>query len=127
MVGDRQSSLDADMTHAIPAGPKLLSPAPDASDVDPDATVVSWEPVTKAIDGQDVTIAGYQVIVEEDAPPVHTQGFANPVFSVYMPASATSVAIPAEFMEPAKPYKFEVLAIEKSGNQTLSSATFSTR
>ena len=124
MVGNRQSSLDATFTHAIPAGPKISSPAAGARDVDPNATLVSWEPVTKTIDGKDVTIVGYQVIVEKNVEQMHTQGFAHPVFSVYMPASARSVSVPREFMEAGAPYKFEVLAIETSGNQTLSSGEF---
>jgi hypothetical protein len=128
MVGATEnSSLTADMTHAIPAGPKLLTPAAGASDVDPTATVVSWEPVSQTLDGQSIAIVGYQVIVEKDVEPAFPQGFAQPVCSIYMPGSARSVTIPREFMEAGAPYKFEVLAIEQSGNQTLSSGAFKTR
>jgi hypothetical protein len=48
------------------------------------------------------------------------------VFRVYLPATATSVKIPAAFMENGASYDFEVLAIEESGNQTSSSAAFET-
>ena len=105
----------------------LTSPANDAADVDPNDTVVSWNPVTLDINGQPVTIVGYQVIVEEDKEvPDFPQGFAQPAFSIYLPADATSVTVPPEFMASGTEYEYEVLAIEESGNQTLSAATFET-
>ena len=36
------------------------------------------------------------------------------------------VTVPDEFLEPATAYAWEVLAIEESGNQTLSSSDFET-
>jgi hypothetical protein len=36
------------------------------------------------------------------------------------------MTVPDEFLEPATPYLWEVLAIEESGNQTLSSGSFQT-
>lgn len=47
--------------------------------------------------------------------------------SVYLPATVTSIAIPDGFLEPGTAYKWEVLAIEESGNQTPSSGEFQTR
>jgi len=114
------------LTHDIPLGPTLTSPLDGDEEVDPEDTVVSWEPVTTDLEGDAITIVGYQVIVEEDDDSVFPDGFAQPVFSVYLPASATSVLVPAEFMRPDTDYAFEVLAIEESGNQTLSSAEFAT-
>jgi hypothetical protein len=128
MVGATEnSSLVATFTHDIPAGPKLLTPAAGSQSVDPNDTVVSWEPVTQTIDGRGIAVVGYQVIVEKDAEPAYPQGFAQPACSVYLPAMATSVTIPRELMETGTPYKVEVLAIEEGGNQTLSSAGFKTR
>jgi len=127
MVDAGETTLTATLTHDIPAGPELVSPEDGASDVDPANTVVSWEPVTTDIDGEPITVVGYQVIVEEDAPPPFPQSFARPVFSVHLPATARSVKVPAEFMEGGTSYKYEVLAIAESGNQTLSSAEFATR
>ena len=43
-----------------------------------------------------------------------------------MPATATSLRIPPGFLQPGAEYEWEVLAIERGGNQTLSSATFTT-
>lgn len=45
---------------------------------------------------------------------------------VMMPPSATSMAIPPGYLQSDTEYEWEVLAIEKSGNQTLSSSTFTT-
>jgi hypothetical protein len=67
------------------------------------------------------TIEHYQVIVTQliDILPKRE-------FSVHVPASITSVTVPASFMVPGAEYEFEVLAIEAGGNQTLSSSFFST-
>ena len=109
-----------------PVGPTLTSPLDGDEEVDPGNIEVSWEPVTTDLEGDAITIVGYQVIVEEDGDSGFPDGFAQPVFSVYLPASATSVLVPSEFMRPDTDYAFEVLAIEESGNQTLSSAEFAT-
>jgi hypothetical protein len=127
VVDGDESEMLATFTHDIPAGPVLVSPENEEEDVDPAATIVSWELVTTDIDGDPITIVGYQVIVEEDLDEEpFPAGFAEPVFSVYLPPTATSVTIPAEFMRPDTDYEWEVLAIEESGNQTLSSAEFVT-
>lgn len=47
--------------------------------------------------------------------------------SIYVPRSVTSIAVPDGFLQPRTAYKWEVLAIERSGNQTLSSGSFQTR
>jgi len=125
-VDGEEATLTADFTHDIPAGPELTSPADGATGLDPNDIVVSWRPVSEDIDGEPVTIVSYQVIVEEDAAPLFPQGFYRPVFSVHLSAAATSVTVPAEFMRDDTCYKYEVLAIEESGNQTLVSAEFET-
>ena len=127
LVDGETSTLTATLSHDIPMGPVLTSPENEAEDVDPDNVIVSWEPVTSDLDGDAINIVGYQVIVEEDVEPEFAAGFAQPVFSVYLPASATSVTVPAEFMKSEREYEYEVLAIEESGNQTLSSAEFETQ
>ena len=112
------------LTHAIPAGPVLLFPAEGAA-VPPTNLVVSWSPVTKTITGEDVTIIRYQLIVEVDEEP-HPHAIGKRGMSLYVPASVTSVTVPNEFLESGTDYQWEVLAIEESGNQTLSSGAFST-
>jgi len=125
-VEEGEGSLDATLSHAIPAGPVVLTPADGAMGVDPATVVVSWDPVTKNINGADVTIVGYQVIVEKDAVPDFPQGFARPALSVYLPSTATQLTVPSGFLDANACYDFEVLAIEESGNQTLTSAAFET-
>ena len=46
---------------------------------------------------------------------------------VYLPRSVTRLAVPDGFLQRRTAYKWEVLAIEHSGNQTLSSGSFRTR
>ena len=113
------------LTHDIPAGPELLSPS-GAAMVPTTGVIASWGPVTKTITGEDVNIIAYQLIIEKDEPPQpHMIGTIG--LSMYLPASVTSIAIPDGFLEAGTKYNWEVLAIEESGNQTLSSAEFQTQ
>ena len=104
----------ARLSHDIPAEPNVVSPAEGAV-IDPANAVITWEPVTEPAG---ITIAGYQVIVELPDP--------LRVFSVDLPAGHTSVTVPAEFLDPATDYKFEVLAIAENANQTIHEGTFTT-
>jgi hypothetical protein len=115
----------ATFTHAIPEGPFIISPEEDAV-VDPNNTVIMWEPVTDSFTGSKaIAIGGYQVIVDrEDPDPFRLLGTRSLVID--LPASATSVTVPPEFLEPATEYSFEVLAIDVSGNQTISESAFIT-
>jgi hypothetical protein len=61
---------------------------------------------------------GYQVTVERENPPR--------VLSADVPPKSTSFTVPADFLEPGTAYKFEVLAIEVSGNQTITVSSFET-
>jgi len=111
------------LSHRIPAGPEILSPVSPNDDppiVDPSNLVIEWEPVTETIAGSsNLTITGYQVIVEQEEP--------LRIFSIDLPATATSVTVPAGFLvQPDRLHKFEVLAIEKSGNQTITEGEFVT-
>jgi len=120
------SPYSVKLTHTIPAGPVLLTPA-DGSTVDPSNLIVSWKSVNEDINGAAVNIVGYQVKVEKDEESQFPQSFARSLFSVYLPATVTSVTVPKEFMEGGAIYKYQVLAIEESGNQTISSAMFGTQ
>ena len=114
----------ATLTHRIPAGPILLSPAEGAT-VPASNLVMSWSPVTETITGEAVTIIRYQLIVEKDEEP-HPSAIGKIGLSLYVPATVTSVTVPDEFLEPDTTYQWEVLAIEEGGNQTLSSSEFTT-
>ena len=113
------------LTHDIPAGPTLVAPAAGAI-VPVRGVVARWQPVSKTITGEPVTIIAYQLIIEKDIePPRHMIGKLG--LSIYVPRSVTSIAVPNGFLQPGTKYKWEVLAIERSGNQTFSSGSFRTR
>ena len=120
-----RTSGTAWLTHDIPAGPKLVSPA-DGATVPTRGVVARWKPVTRTIEGDRVSIIAYQLIVEKDTEP-HPHMIGKLGLSIYVPRAVTSIAIPDGFLEPRTTYKWEVLAIERSGNQTLSSGAFRTR
>jgi hypothetical protein len=101
----------ARLTHDVPDGPRILRPRNDA-EVPRDNVVVAWRPVpTPGVD-----IVGYQVVVTREDP--------LRVLSVDLPASARRLPVPAEFLQRGIEYKAEVLAIEASGNQTLTEVAF---
>jgi len=113
------------LTHHIPAGPKLVAPA-EGSTIPVQGVVARWEPVSKTITGEPVRIIAYQLIIEKDVEP-HRHMIGKLGLSMYLPRTVTSIAVPDGFLQPRTPYKWEVLAIERSGNQTLSSGAFRTR
>ena len=104
---------EVSFSHAIPAGPVV------SAVVGPDnSLVIQWRPVTSPPPGfpaKPITIAGYQVLVGQ-----------GDRFQVTLPASATSVTVPPELVAAlaSGSHPFEVLAIEASGNQTLTEGTF---
>src|SRR5215204_5894843 len=93
------------LSFVIPGAPMVTFPTKGAL-VDPDGFKVTWEPVTTPAD---VKIATYQVIVNQ----------GDRELSMYLPPSATSATIPGEFLESDTETGGEVLAREKSGNQTI--------
>ena len=111
----------ATLTHNVPDGPVLVSPLEGGPLQDPNNTVVEWEPV---LPPNGSSIIAYQVLVVQ----TDTSFPALPkvTLDVMMPANATSLAVPPGFLLPDTEYEWEVLAIEESGNQTLSSSFFTT-
>ena len=97
------------LSHAVPAGPEV------SATVNGDNVVIHWTLVDSApvdFPEQDVNVVGYQVIVGS--------------FQVTLPASSTSVKVPVAYVQSLAPgtYDFEVLAIEESGNQSITEGTF---
>jgi hypothetical protein len=113
------------LTHDIPAGPKLISPREGAR-VPVRGVVARWKPVSKTITGKRVKIIAYQLVIEKDAEP-HRHMIHKPELSMYLPRSVTHIKVPNGFLQRRTAYTWEVLAIERSGNQTLSSRAFRTR
>ena len=112
------------LTHDIPAGPRLVLPA-DGVTVPTRGVVADWEPVSRTITGRPVRIIAYQLIIEKDVEP-HRHMIGKFGLSMYLPRSVTRIDVPDGFLEPDTAYNWEVLAIERSGNQTLSSGSFKT-
>ena len=108
------------LTHHLPAGPRLVSPVEHSTAPHPRDTVMRWQHVVAPPGSR---IIGYQVLIERE-----TTQRALPVVTldVMMPPTATRLRVPPGFLRPNTAYAWEVLAIESSGNQTLSSATFRT-
>ena len=102
----------AKLSHDIPDGPEITSPAEGAT-VPREGAVASWKPVA---DSGRIDVVGYRAIVEREDP-LRT-------FQVELPASVSSVTIPAEYLEADTGYKLEVQAIERGGNQTISEIEF---
>lgn len=119
--GARQAGT-ATLSHSIPAGPQVVAPADGATLSRSAPLVIDWNPVTQPYPGTSlpVTVVAYQVIVERVKP--------KPLiaFNVTLPASVTRVTVPAEFLQANADYKFEVLAIEQGGNQTITESSFKT-
>jgi hypothetical protein len=102
------------LSHAIPAGPSNVS-----AQLGPgNSLVISWNRVTAPPNGfpnEPINIVAYQVIVG--------------AFQVTVPATSApsqSVTVSPEFVGSLAPGEqlFEVLAIEASGNQTLTESSF---
>jgi len=128
MADGTELADEARLTYRIPAGPALVEPNGAR---DPNNTVIQWEPVTTTIPGigpeRSVNIVGYQVIVYEDG-----VGEAPPEFNVVVPTCgadplpACEVTVSPQFLKPGTAYLYEVLAIERSGNQTITEGSFQT-
>ncbi len=98
-------------SHAVPNGPVV------STEVSGGSVVIRWQPVTGPPPGfpnEKISIVGYQVLVDP--------------FEVTLPASATQVTLPPEFVDSlqAGSHGFEVLAIDASGNQTITAGSFTT-
>jgi len=114
----------ATFTHTIPAGPEITHPL-DGATVPASGLVVTWNHATQTITGKPFSRAGYEVIVTKDVRD-DPNGFSRPTFDVHVLPSATSLTISDEFLEPNTNYELEVLVLEVSGNQTISSLFFQT-
>ena len=94
-----------------PRSPVIVSPGT----LDPAHAVIAWNPVTTPAG---IDVVGYEVIIEHDD--FH-------VFDVKVPGTTTSVTVPPEFLQPATEYGFEVLAVDRGGNQTITATSFVTQ
>jgi hypothetical protein len=124
---------EARFTHDVPAAPVIITPSlaeePEATGeslVPTSDVVVTWEAVTETVDGESVEITGYEVIVTKEEHD-DSHGFSRPIYDVHVPPNVRRLSVPAQFLEPDTVYELEVLALEASGNQTISVGFFRTR
>jgi hypothetical protein len=104
-------------SHDFPSGPRIRAPQDDAR-IGQDDVVVRWTPGPQP---PGVKLKSFQVLVVKESG-------AKRVFSADLGPGARSIEIPEEFMQAGvEEYKAEVLAIDVTGNQTLSEVAFSTR
>jgi hypothetical protein len=121
----------AKFTHDVPASPTITAPdlaedpAKPGAPVSRENLVIDWEPVTETTAGDPVIITGYEVIVtKENHEDPH--GFSQPIYDAHVPPALDALSVPREFLEPNTVYEVEVLALEESGNQTISVGFFVT-
>ena len=122
-------------THVIPCAPEI-----NASGNRGVGVTISWDPVTTAVntdatddaveeDGEEaevvcyengpaINIVGYEVIVETEVDGVEK------IYEIDLPGDVYSVKVPPEFIALGDEFQFEVLAIEASGNQTITEEEF---
>lgn len=85
-----------------------------------------WEDVAQTVSGAPVEITGYEVIVtNEDSEDAN--GFSRPIFDVHVPPDRNELSVPTEFLQADTLYELEVLALEPSGNQTITVGFFRTQ
>jgi hypothetical protein len=122
----------ARFTHDIPAPPVITSPelAEDEEDASeatagPAGLVVRWDPVVATITGDPIVVTGYEVIltalVHEDP-----DGLSLPEYDVHVGPGVHALQVPEAFLMAGTAYELEVLALEASGNQTISLGFFAT-
>lgn len=99
------------LSHAVPNGPDNVTATLGAND----SLVISWDPVTTHPVGfpiRPISIVAYQLIVKP--------------YQVTVPGTVTSVTVSPEFVAslPSGENLFEVLAIDISGNQSITESSF---
>ena len=136
--GDRVKGT-AELTYNLPAAPDISMTEDSEQSID--GVIIEWEPgvdlgekchdqslIDDGIiaDPATVAIVGWEVVVEPDDDEASDP---SRKFAVQLPPEQTSVLVPAEYLErffdeEFDEFKFEVGAIEESGNQTFSEGTF---
>jgi hypothetical protein len=109
-VDNQELESTAVLSHAIPNGPGNVT-----ATLSGNSLVIRWSGVTTTPPGfpvRPISIAGYQVILKP--------------FQVTVPANVRAVTVPPQFVAalPAGVNAFEVLAIDASGNQSITESSF---
>ncbi|HNP28503.1 MAG TPA: hypothetical protein PKK23_05630 [Nitrospirales bacterium] len=123
---------EATLTHVLPALPEIKAPVSRTDEppqVDRFNLVIEWNPVTtQFLHNGPVEVIEYQVILDQ-VEPLRTipwiDGSARRGL-INVPGHVTRLTVPPEYLLPGTLYEFEVLAIEASGNTTISVGEFMT-
>jgi hypothetical protein len=102
------------LTHDIPDGPRIFRPGNDA-EVSRSNAVVAWKPVR-------TTGRRHRWLPGRGDPGGSPAGAQR-----RPPGQRPALPVPAEFLQHGTEYKAEVLAIEASGNQTLTEVAFTVK
>ena len=114
----------AEFTHNIPA-----KPDPEVCVEDGDEGRVCWDAVDDEFDdpygaevGDEIEIEMYRVVAEA----LDEEGEGLETLDIELPVDALCMGLPEEFVDlsPSGEFKFEVIATEESGNQTIFEAEF---
>jgi hypothetical protein len=111
----------ARLTHKVPAGPEITSPA-DGAIVPHDAPLlVTWKKVTRPILPRlgPIEVVGYHVLAVDITSPNLAPGKTKTSFNADVSKNETSFVVPKQYLEPGRIYELEILATEKGGNQTI--------
>jgi hypothetical protein len=111
----------AALTHRVPAGPRIISPADGAIVPDDAPLLIRWKKVTGPILPSlgPVKIVGYHALVVDVTLPVLPPGKTKTSLDADLSKSETTFLVPKQYLEPNRIYEFEILAIEEGGNQTI--------
>lgn len=103
------------LTHDLPKAPNVRTPR-DGDRVDPGGFRFRWKPVTEPAG---IEIVRYELTVSNDDAP-HGE------LVIEQNGRATSAGIPGEYLDPNTNYLAELIAKERSGNQTITAVEFKT-
>ncbi len=108
------------LTHDIPAQPGTVFPM-NGDEVDAfQPLILQWAKVADPNPPASV-IEAYQVIIAKDEDDQRLREI-----TIDMRATDDCMTVPAEFLEPGTAYKYEIIAVETSGNKTINEVEFST-
>ncbi len=100
--GNRRTAT-ADLTHDIPAPPKIVAPKlvdeekADQNEVPASGTTVRWRPVTETLDGKPTEIAGYQVTVTDEEY-TNPNALSQPEYDVHVGPDVRRLDVPDDFL-----------------------------
>lgn len=130
--GDDYES-EVEFSHRMPALPEISAPVAVGEEpvvIDPDLPLlIAWEAVsTDFLNGAPVEIVEYQVIVDQVEPERETPWVDGETRRalINLPGDVTEFTVGDEFLLPGTAYEFEILAIERNGNSSISVGEFET-